>query len=606
MLHIFRFLLIYLIVACCIVFAIGFFATPPPVMGASFETAMPYGGIGAFRTASAVLLVLKLLPAVLCAGFVCGASRAFGSSKKTYRMRFSPSIMQNFRQTVIWAIICTALVCAADEIGTPLLTSARQIGLLRAEHLNEYIANAKRHLDAREYLLAKKYINTALKIAPRNADVLALLNAAEYGAVQADRQPGGHSEDEPSAALRILPGSENYTSFDLLQKAQEAYAGESWFDAHFYASAALEISTERDPNYAAAKRLASEAWNKLSNPGAFIDMEAAAFFARKREGYRALVEHNNLKAYYIFTDLYQINGDDADVEHYLQTATERVRSSYFFIDDVPDIDSFIGVENIFFSIENPYGGKDIVCIRGIAPLEDSGNSVLFLRDLSIISYNAGGGFEMSFSIPFAKMYEQPVSSLDERARASLGVTGKTRSIPRIMLEGIDSGTGEIALKPSCLPEQASLEANFIMLAMPYDDLLSLIDSTRGIVRIDELFRFAPIADKYGFSKEVYLQALCSRIAKPLAFVVIMLIAAIAAWNFRLSASIYFKLLWIIIPPILTGFVYLIIDASGFLVNTALYFLIGIAHSAAFMLVIMFFIVLFIAVSLIFMSRRDAR
>ncbi|GMO47210.1 MAG: hypothetical protein Pg6C_09360 [Treponemataceae bacterium] len=607
MIQIFRFLLIYLIIACCITFAIGYFVTQP-AMGGSFETAMPYGGIGLFRAASAVLLILKLLPAILCAGFVCGASRAFGSTKQTYRMRFSPAIMRNFRQTMICAIICTALVFAADEIVMPLLSSARQIGILRTEHLNEYIAKARQEIDAREFLLAEKYVNNALKIAPKNADVLALLNLVEYGVaeIQADKRTDGHPELEPSNVQRVLPGSENYTSFELLQKAQKAYADESWFDAHFYASTALEISTERDPNYASAKRLASEAWNKLTNPGAFSDAEAAAFFGRKREGYHALMEHDDLKAYYIFADLNQTGRNDSDVEHYLQTAAERIRANYFFIEDIPDIGSFVGLENIFFAIEKTYGGKDIVCIRGISPLKDSGNTVLFLRDLTIISYNAAGDFEMSFNVPFAKMFAQPVSAFDERMRMVLGVTAKTRNIPRIMLEGVDSRTGEIMLKPDFLPKEASIEANFALLAMPYADLLALIDSTHGLVRLDELFNFALIADKYGFSKEVYLQALCSRIAKPLIFIIIMLIAAIAAWNFRLSASTYFKLLWIIIPPILTGFAYLIIEAAVFFVNNALYSIISIAQTASLMFVIVFFIFLFIIISLIFMSRRDAR
>jgi hypothetical protein len=273
---------------------------------------------------------------------------------------------------------------------------------------------------------------------------------------------------------------------------------------------------------------------------------------------------------------------------------------------VPDIELFLNIENVYFSIDNPNGEKDIVSIKGMAPLEDSGKAVIFLRGLSILSYNAGGDFEMSLYAPFAKMYAQPASDFDERTRHDLGVSGKNRSVPCIMLEGVDSRTGEIVMQPDFLfvEEKPSLQLNLKMLAMPYSDLTVLIDSTRDIVSIASLFKFAPMAEKYGFSKEVFLHSLYTRIAYPLIFVIVMLFAAVAAWNFRLESKTYFKLLWVLIPPVLTALIYLIIEMSQFFVSVAIYSAIKAVPAVSFALVIVSFAVLFVAATLLFVSRRD--
>jgi hypothetical protein len=598
--HILRFLLFYLVVSCLAVLAAGYFSFPSPEM--------PYGGSDAYKLTASLLLFFEFLPAILCAGFICGASRVFGAEGKNYRARFSPAITAGFRQTVISAIVCVAIVFAAEEIGTPLLTNIQQKRLLQPGYVGEYLARARQHIDAGEFLLAEKYVRNALRIAPKSSVALELSERVEYGIAELEAREGTKiyiDLDKPPDP-QIFPGEENYTAFELLQKAQDAYDKESWFDAHFYANTAMEITTERDPNYAAAKRIAAEAWNNVANPGAFADLQMADFFAKKREAYRALAERDDLKAYYLFENLRGRNADDTDIERYLNIASDRVREKYFFLSEVPDIESFSDIENVYFSIDKPNGKKDVVAVRGMAPLEDSGKVVIFLREMSILSYNAAGEFETSLYAPFAKMYAQPASDFDERTRLALGVDDD-QNVPCIMLEGVDSRTGQIVMRPEFLfaGETPSVSRNLELLAMPYSDLILLIDSTRDIVPIVPLFQFAPIADKYGFSKEVFLHSLYTRIANPLIFVIVLLFSAIAAWNFRLAAQTYFKFLWILIPPILTVFVYPIIELIRFCVSVAIYTVIGISPLMSFGIIIAGFIVLFAVSALMFVSRRDA-
>jgi hypothetical protein len=600
-----RSILIYFFIAGIIIVASSFFLLEPP--------SLPYGGTKTFKIAGALKIFFDALSAVLCGGFVCGAARAFSDGSRTYGVRFSPSIVRGFQETVICALICTALVFAANEIGTPLLSRAQRNVLMRTDHLSEYLSSARRHIENGEYFLAKKYLNNALEIDANNVQALSLFSRAEYGEAerQAVQSMGIDEERIEYAPPRVFPGEEKYTVYELLLKADEAYAKESWFDAHYYASAALGLTTDRDPNAARAKRLASEAWNHLANPTAFKDSTAAAFFAKKREGYRALMETDNLKAYYIFEQLNGQNGADPDVAHFLSVSSERVRASYFFLEDVPDISSFSDISNIYFAVKNPDGSRDIVFIKGIAPLRDSGKIVLFLRGLSVVSYNASGAFEMSYIVPFAKMFAQSVADFDEGSRLMLGAKTPDQNIPCIMLEGVDSRTGAIVMKPvftfadDDLPEY---ELPFALLAMPYDDLLLLLDMGKGAesAQLDSLFKFYSKADSYGFSKETYLHSLYTRISFPLVFFLLMIISGIVAWNFRMAQAVLFKLRWIFIPPVISGIAYLLIKAIEFFIDTSVYTVVAVGKGASPAFIIACFVFLFIALAVIFVSRRDAR
>jgi tetratricopeptide (TPR) repeat protein len=597
--HIFRFILIYVFIAC-----IGIVCTSFALNNAR-QTAY---SDDLYRLADAFIVFFRTLPAILCTGFICGASRTFGEGNRNYRVRFSPSIMQAFRETMICGLFCVALVFIAHEAGLPLLMYARQNNVRRAEYLNEYIIAAETHLNSGEYFLAKQYAQKALEISARNSDASALLEKAEYrqATEQGTRVTGAITDRRGYIAPSVLPDEEEYSVTRLLEKAKTAFAQNNWFDAHYYAITAMELTAERDPNYAEAKRLSSEAWNYLAAPESFANRSETALFEKKRLGYRSLVDGDDLKAYYIFKELSETIPNDPDVTHYLQISTERTRYKYFFMDEVPNLDLFMNISNVHFSVENPDGGRQIINFRGVAPLEDSGRVVLFLRQLSVSKFNQYGNFEMSYFVPFAKMFAQSAADLDDRTRRDLGVR-ENMTIPCIMLEGIDYRSGGIALKPSFTfaGKYPTDEFTFSLLGIPYRDLLLLIDCSRanGITPLDQLLKFAPIADKYGFSKEVYLHDLYTRLAYPLAFFLLILVSAIIAWDFRMTASTYFKLLWILIPPVLTGMMYLIHEMIEFFVSVAIYAIIGATGNFAPFVLITCFIVFFIIISAVFMSHQ---
>ncbi|MDR1785968.1 MAG: hypothetical protein LBR23_05845 [Spirochaetaceae bacterium] len=597
--YILRLLFIYLILSAAASFGAGFFLVKPPDL--------PYGGASAYRVAGSFLIFIEFLPAILCAGFLCGAANAFGKRDRAYILRLSPSIVKAFQETIVCVVLCTGILFGAEEIGRPLFRRIQEQKISRNARLTEYIGLTKKYLAGEEYFLAEKYILKAQEIAPENPEVQDLFARAEYETADSRRTQAARPAEDGPPAISLEGGA--YTSFDLVRMAEDAYGRGAWFDAHFYAWAVLESTSERDPNYARAKRLASLAWNRLSSPEPFTDKEAGALFAKKREGYSALMEKNYLRAYYLFTDLQRDHPNDPDVAHYLNIAFQRTRDRYFFLDELPDLELFNNLDTVYFSYRRPDGGRDMVFIKGMVPVKGTGGAVLFLRNLSVSSYDSSGELERAFTAPFAKVFAQPVSDLDSDTRNALGGALRGKSVAYVMLEGVDPATEGKAVRPTFIFPENSAEGapSFIFLGLPYEDLLLIVDCTRTSVPLYSLFQFLPLAPVYGFSAEVYMHELYTRIARPLVFAVILMAAALIAWHFRMAqTSTFFKLFWIFVPPGVTCIAYPVIGAVQFAVGAAIYSLTGLGSALCLGTILAAFAVAFGISAIALISRRSTR
>ena len=58
------------------------------------------------------------------------------------------------------------------------------------------------------------------------------------------------------------------------------------------------------------------------------------------------------------------------------------------------------------------------------------------------------------------------------------------------------------------------------------------------------------AEDYGYSPEVFSQVLLNRLFYPLFLLLIFVILAILAWNYRLNENMYFKATWLFIFPVI--------------------------------------------------------
>ena len=80
------------------------------------------------------------------------------------------------------------------------------------------------------------------------------------------------------------------------------------------------------------KKISNSAWNNLSEYHNLEKNEDQQIFDKKYEGYLALVQKDDLKAYYLFKQLYmssRMMQSDPDVKFYLEIAENRVNERAF-------------------------------------------------------------------------------------------------------------------------------------------------------------------------------------------------------------------------------------------------------------------------------------
>jgi hypothetical protein len=236
-----------------------------------------------------------------------------------------------------------------------------------------------------------------------------------------------------------------------------------------------------------------------------------------------------------------------------------------------------------FSLPRADGGTDILFCRGITPLEDSGGIVQYLKQFTIDSYDKNGQLERSIQAPYAKMVSKPIGSSGE-------------SVPFILLEGIDRYKRGIVSMP--LGGDSS-----VTLSILYKDLLQIVEASvsADTMFIPGLIDFVAKADGYGFSSEVFLQVLISRLSYPFILINFFLAFAILAWNYRIEKTQAFRLLWLTILPIFTAVIYFLLQSAVFVEKLLNYSLISIFHDYALPMVIAAQILLVVAFSVRFLS-----
>jgi hypothetical protein len=303
----------------------------------------------------------------------------------------------------------------------------------------------------------------------------------------------------------------------------------------------------------------------------------------------ALLSGDSITAYYIFHELQKTHPKETDVDRYSVLAEQMLLTSYFFIDEITDLPYFETASDVCFSLARSDGGQDIVFIHGITSLKNTGGLVQYFRLLRINSYDKDGGFLRSIEAPYAKLIEFQ----DGR--------------PYIILEGLDRDKEGVISAPIYTPAPGDgVTANTLLLNLPYEDLLQIIEASSGgeTMSIPSLYAFIPKAALYGFSSEVFLQTLMSRLCYPFVLIILFIVFAIFAWNYRIGKEQSFKLSWLIILPILTGVIYFVLRGTVYLEKIFNYVLIGLFPFYAPAMFIAFFSLFILGLSFRFLALRS--
>ena len=521
----------------------------------SIPSEVPESSVFVYKLMTSLQNFGKYIPGVAITGFAVSCSVHFGRNSEGSTERFSKAMMDRYKMVMIISIaiaffltVCTEVLC--------LVTANKKVSIInRPKIVNDYINVGNKLFDNGYYERAMNYADAALKLSPNEKKALNLRDRAD---VEINRARTSNirfklyeSVEEAEKVDRVVIDAQQINEvYQLYLKAQEAFEKKEWFNAHYYSELGIKLATPKDPNLEELKKMSTAAWNNLTEYHNLAKTEGQLIFERKYEGYLALVQKDDLKAYYIFRELYQSSREmqsDPDVVFYLQIAENRINERSFFVDETFELKSFESANDVYFAYEYADGSQDVIYFKGMTTVASTGDSIQYLRALTIISISRTGEVFRTMTVPYAKVLPVSVKTLTPTTKQLMGIDDSIDCVPYIMLKSVGRDSPEIHNAPLYTSQngETAMTPEYMLLSIPYDDFLLLEKSTSTpeSMPLPSLIKLVRMSERYGFCTEVYGQALMNRLYYPLWILILFVLLACFGWNNRIGATQYFKFSW---------------------------------------------------------------
>lgn len=559
----------------------------------------------------------RYIPGVAITGFTVSCSVHFGRNSEGSTERFSKAMLERFKTVMIVSIIMAFFLTFCSEVLVLLTENKKSSIINRPKIVTEYINVGNRLFDNGYYERAMNYAEAALKLSPNEKHALNLRDRAD---VEINRARTSNIrfklyesvEEAEKVDHVVIDAAQINEVYQLYLKANEAFTKKEWFNAHYYSELGIKLATPKDPNLEELKKISTAAWNNLTEYHDLAKTQGQLTFEKKYQGYLALVQKDDLKAYYIFRELYQSSREmqsDPDVVFYLQIAENRINERCFFIDETFELKSFESANDVYFAYEYADGSRDVIYFKGMTTVASTGNSIQYLRALTIVSVARNGEVFRTMTVPYAKVLPVSVKTLTPTTKALMGIDDSIDCVPYIMLKSVGRDSPELHNEPLYTYQngETANTPEYLLLSIPYDDFLLLEKSTSTpeSMPLASLFKLVHMAAKYGFCTEVYGQALVNRIFYPLWILIMFILLAGFGWNNRINPTQFFKFSWALafIPFILISILYN--KMMMFLFRLVNYVLLGgFGLSGGMVAALVLYIILFICSAIIFVSRHS--
>lgn len=559
----------------------------------------------------------RYIPGVAITGFTVSCSVHFGRNSEGSTERFSKAMMERFKTVMIVSIIMAFFLTFCSEVLVLLTANKKSSIINRPKIVTEYINVGNRLFDNGYYERAMNYAEAALKLSPNEKHALNLRDRAD---VEINRARTSNIrfklyesvEEAEKVDHVVIDAAQINEVYQLYLKANEAFTKKEWFNAHYYSELGIKLATPKDPNLEELKKISTAAWNNLTEYHDLAKTQGQLTFEKKYQGYLALVQKDDLKAYYIFRELYQSSREmqsDPDVVFYLQIAENRINERCFFIDETFELKSFESANDVYFAYEYADGSRDVIYFKGMTTVASTGNSIQYLRALTIVSVARNGEVFRTMTVPYAKVLPVSVKTLTPTTKALMGIDDSIDCVPYIMLKSVGRDSPELNNEPLYTYQngETANTPEYLLLSIPYDDFLLLEKSTSTpeSMPLASLFKLVHMAAKYGFCTEVYGQALVNRIFYPLWILIMFILLAGFGWNNRINPTQFFKFSWALafIPFILISMLYN--KMMMFLFRLVNYVLLGgFGLSGGMIAALVLYIILLICSAIIFVSRHS--
>ena len=600
---------VFIVIGLIVSLVVGFMSDIPD--------AVPQSSAFLYKLMTGLQNFGKYIPGVAITGFVVSCSVHFGRNSEGSTERFSKAMMERFKMVMIVSISIAFFLTVCSEV-LLLLTANKKTSIVnRPKIINDYINVGNKLFDNGYYERAMNYADAALKLSPNEKNAINLRDRAD---VEINRARTSNirfklyeSVEEAEKVDHVVIDAKQINEvYQLYLKSKAAFENKEWFNAHYYAELGVKLATPKDPNLEELKKLSTAAWNNLTEYHNLAKNEGQLIFEKKYEGYLALVQKDDLKAYYIFRELYQSSREmqsDPDVVFYLEIAENRINERNFFVDETFELKSFETANDVYFTYEYADGTRDVIYFKGMTTVASTGNSIQYLRALTVISLNRNGEIFRTMTVPYAKVLPVSVKTLTPTTKSLMGIDDSIDCVPYILLKSVGRDSPDIHNEPLYTYQNGETASTpeYLLLSIPYDNFLLLEKSTSTpeSMSLPALIKLVRMSAKYGFCTEVYGQALMNRLYYPLWILLIFILLAGFGWNNRIDPNMYFKFSWAFafIPFILISMLFN--KAVMFLFRLINYVLLGgLGISGGMITGLVLYIILLICASIAFVSRNS--
>lgn len=528
---------------------------------ADFSAELPKNSVNALKILTGFEYFINYLPAIMMTGFVVSCSVYFGQNSEGSTSRFSAAMFARFKTIMVAVIVIAFVLTLGAEVFGVLIGKQKNRIVNRPKLVSEYIKVGRTLYEKGYYERAMGYADAALKLSPKSEEASRLLDDAEVASNQ--RRDSNiriklyeSVENAEKVDHVVIDPNQIAEVYEYYLKAQDYFDKKEWFNAHYYAYVGMNLASPKDPNLEELRRIATAAWNNLSEYHNLAKTDEQLAFGKKYEGYLALLEKDDLRAYYIFNELYNSSREfqsDPDVIFYRAIAENRINEKCFFIDETLELESFEDANDIYFAYKYLDGSQDIIYFKGVTTVQGTGKSIQYLRGLFISSVDKDGNLFRTMSVPYAKVLPVSVETFSPTTRLLMGLDDKVRFVPYIMLRSVerDGPAGEYLPEYTYYQEMEETYPEHLMFSIPYDDFIMLENSMRNpsIIPLYTLFMLLSRTVKYGFSADVFGAVCLNRIFYPFWMIIIFIMLATFAWNNRTNVDQYFKFWWVFVFPV---------------------------------------------------------
>jgi hypothetical protein len=465
-----------------------------------------------------ILEFAGFFPALAMSGLMIPFSRRIEEFEG--ERRFSRDFLFKVRLSILTAVMAAILYGTLFFLVRPLAGEARERMIFRGELYADSRDKAIAHAGREEWTEAFRFAIICEQIWPNNPDVSKLTSDidAEFYRSQYLQDRVVPAERPPGSDLRNRAPVD---AAEALRFAEAALAEERYYDAHWLATLAGRLAEPRSIEASESVRLAGRAWNAIESlaPGS-REQELRRIYQLKRSGYEAMVGQDWIKGYYIFKELAGLSPDDPDAADFLRRCETETLQIAFFADELELTLGDVLTEAVFslprYDSAGEADGRLVLRVGALSTFSDYSYGF----DIDLVAVDTAGSLSNRMEAPYAKFLPKTIN-------------GKHMVV--VLLQSLDRRNPNLHWGPVWTgPGQVEMGGVELPLYLSYENFLLITRVRRGLehFQIPSLFAAEQNLAPYGYIRELFRAQAITRIAEPLFFLPLFILALVVAWRFR--------------------------------------------------------------------------